>query len=117
MVTKCGYELYRERAYDAVLLVAALRGAHHLTELAGADLLMSIHPAYQDVLVTQDYPREARITCAVPPTVIDRLRLIPDFVRAYEPDGMTPSEFASYGLTQRTLGQFIESWKQLETCR
>jgi transaldolase len=114
-VTKRAYSIYRERQYDAVLLVAALRGAYHLTELAGADLLMSIHPTYQEILVSQDFPREPRIDCPVSDEVIRRLQKMPDFVRAYEPDGMAPAEFMGFGLSQRTLGQFIESWKQLES--
>jgi len=33
-------------------------------------------------------------------------------VRAYEPDGMEPSEFVAFGATQRTLSQFVEAgWK------
>jgi transaldolase len=114
-VTKRAYSIYKERKYDAVLLVAALRGAHHLTELAGADLLMSIHPTYQEVLVSQDFAHELRIDRPIPEDVIRRLEQIPDFPRAYEPDGMTPGEFLGFGLSQRTLGQFIESWKQLES--
>ena len=48
--------------------------------------------------------------------VIERLSQIPDFVRAYEPDGMKPAEFITYGVTQRTLSQFIESgWKLMES--
>ena len=42
--TKRAYRIYQERGYEAVLLVAALRGDYHLTELAGADLVMSIAP-------------------------------------------------------------------------
>jgi transaldolase len=114
-VTKRAYSIYKERQYGAVLLVAALRGAHHLTELAGADLLMSIHPAYQEVLVSQDFAHELRIDHPIPEDVVRRLEQIPDFARAYEPDGMMPSEFLGFGLSQRTLGQFIESWKQLES--
>jgi transaldolase len=114
-VAKRAYAIYRERQYDTVLLVAALRGAYHLTELAGADLLMSIHPTYQAMLATPDHPRETRDQRAVPGEVVQRLRRMPEFVRSYEPDGMAPSEFAAFGLTQRTLGQFIESWKLLET--
>ena len=30
-----------------------------------------------------------------------------DFVKAYEPDGMTIGEFDGYGATRRTLRQFI----------
>lgn len=114
-VTKRAYTLYQERGYDAVLLVAALRGSYHLTELAGADLIMSIAPAFQEVFVNQDFPREARIASSVPADVIDRLRTMPEFVRAYEPDGMAEEEFVAYGATQRTLSQFCEvGWKLLE---
>lgn len=116
-VTKRAYALYKERKYDAVLLVAALRGTYHLTELAGAELLMSIHPSYQEPFVSQDFARDARIDRPVPADVIDRLRRMPDFTRAYEPDGMTPAEFVTYGVSQRTLSQFSESWKQMETYR
>jgi transaldolase len=116
-VSKRAYSIYKDRGYEAVLLVAALRGPYHLTELAGADLVMSIHPAYQGAFVTEDFPRDARIDDPVPDDVVDRLQQIPDFVRAYEPDGMAPSEFITFGTTQRTLSQFTESWKQLESYR
>jgi transaldolase len=117
-VTKRAYAIYKSRGYEAVLLVAALRGAYHLTEIAGADLVMSIHPTYQELFVSQDHPREPRIGCEMAPDTISRLRALPEFVRAFEPDGMAPSEFAAFGLTQRTLSQFIETgWKALEGCR
>jgi transaldolase len=116
--TKRAYALYQERGYEAVLLIAALRGAYHLTELAGADLLMSIAPAFQKVFVTQDFPREERIAKPVPADTIERLSAMPEFVRAYEPDGMTPAEFMSFGATQRTLSQFCEvGWKLMESYR
>jgi len=113
--TKRAYEIYKQKNYEAVLLVAALRGPYHLTELAGAELVMSIAPAPQAWFVEKDYPREPRIGNPVPKDVIDRLRTMPEFVRAYEPDGMQPEEFVSYGVTQRTIAQFIEAgWKLLE---
>jgi transaldolase len=115
-VTKRAYALYQERNYEAVLLVAALRGSYHLTELTGAELIMSIAPPYQELFVKEDFPREPRIHQAVPPDVIERLKTLPEFVRAYEPDGMPPEEFIAYGVTQRTLSQFQEAgWRLLET--
>ena len=75
------------------MLVAALRGEYHFTELTGADLLMSIHPSWQGPFVTRDLPREIRIDRPVPEDAIARLRTMPEFVRAYEPDGMTPDDF------------------------
>lgn len=117
-VTKRAYQLYKERDYEAVLLVAALRGNYHLTELAGADLLMSIHPSYQEAFVSSNFPREERIGNPVPEDVIKRLATMREFQRSYEPDGMAPSEFVTFGATQRTLSQFCEmGWKLLETYR
>jgi transaldolase len=117
-VTKRAYSLYKERGYEAVLLIAALRGDYHLTEIAGADLLMSIAPAFQEIFVKNDFPREERIDKPVPADAIERLSRMPEFVRAYEPDGMTPAEFVSFGATQRTLSQFCEvGWKLIESYR
>jgi transaldolase len=76
---------------------------------------MSIAPAAQLWFVNEDYPREERINDEIPPDVIQRLCAMPEFVKAYEPDGMVPSDFISYGPTQRTLSQFVEAgWKLLE---
>ncbi len=114
-VTKRAYGIYRDRGYEAVLLVAALRGEYHLTELAGAHLLVSIAPAAQEWFITKDHPREERIERPIAADVLKRLSTMPEFVKAYEPDGMVPRDFISYGVTQRTLSQFIESgWKLLE---
>jgi len=117
-VTKRAYQIYRKCGYEAVLLVAALRGDYHLTELAGADLLMSIAPAAQEWFVTRDHAREERIEKAIPSGAIERLSTMPEFVKAYEPDGMSPRDFISYGVSQRTLCQFVEAgWKLLENTR
>jgi transaldolase len=114
-VTKRAYSIYKERGYEAVLIVAALRGTHHMTELAGAEVIMSLFPSVQEMILSGDLPQEERIDVPVAPDVIERLSQIPDFVRAYEPEGMKPSEFMTYGVTQRTLSQFIESgWKPME---
>ncbi len=117
-VTKRAYAIYRQRGYEAVLIIAALRGTHHMTELAGAEVIMSIFPTIQEMLLTPDLPQQERIDVDIPADVIERLSQIPDFVRAYEPDGMKPTEFVTYGVTQRTLSQFIESgWKLMENFR
>jgi len=117
-VTKRAYSIYKQRGYETVLLVAALRGTHHMTELAGAEVIMSIFPSIQEMLLAPELPREERIDRAIPADVIERLSQVPDFVRAYEPDGMKPADFITYGVTQRTLSQFIESgWKLMENFR
>jgi transaldolase len=117
-VAKRAYRIYKARGYQAVLLIAALRGDYHLTELAGADLLVSIAPAFQESFVTKDLPREERIDNPIPADVIERLCQMPEFMCAYEPDGMSPAEFVGFGATQRTLSQFVEAgWKLMENYR
>jgi transaldolase len=114
-VTKRAYKIYRERDYEAVLMIAALRGSYHLTELSGAELIMSIAPAPQEWFVSEDYPREERIDKEIALDVVERLSMMPEFVKAYEPDGMAPEDFISYGATQRTLCQYVEAgWKLME---
>ena len=50
----------------------------------------------------------------VDPRIIDDLsRHFPDFVRALEPDGLTPDEFDSFGPSARTLRAFIASYHEL----
>lgn len=113
--TKRAYKIYNAQEYEAVLLIAALRGTYHMTELAGAELVMSIHPRYQALLLEPGVPRERRIDRPIEREAIERLCTVPEFVRSYEPDGMQPSDFIAYGATQRTLSQFNEvGWALLE---
>lgn len=117
-IVKRAYSIYRQRNYQPQLIVAALRGVHHFTELAGADLIMSIHPKYQEPLLDASIPHEERIDKEIAVSVIERLSSLPEFVKAFEPDGLEPREFLSFGVTQRTLTQFYEiGWKQLEGFR
>ena len=116
-ITKRAYSIYKQKHYELTLLVAALRGSYHMVEMAGAELIMSIHPKCQAMLLEPGVPRDPqRIDVPVAPEVIKRLETIPEFVRAYEPDGMEPEEFIAYGVVQRTLSQFsVGGWSLLET--
>jgi len=114
-VSKRAWSIYTQRRYEAALIIAALRGTYHMTELAGAEVIMSIAPPYQEMLLSDKLAREERIKEPIPGDVIERLCALPEFVRAYEPDGMPPEDFIAYGVTQRTLSQFYEAgWKLLE---
>lgn len=114
-ISKRAHSIFQAEGYEAVLLVAALRGTYHMTELAGGELIMSIHPRYQEQLLAPGVPREERIEKPVDPQAIAHLERMSEFVRAYEPDGMAPEEFIAYGATQRTLSQFYEiGWAMLE---
>jgi transaldolase len=114
-VSKRAYSIYKQHGYEAMIIVAALRGTYHMTELTGAEIIMSIAPPYQELLLSEELPYEERIDAEIAGGVIERLSTLPEFVRAYEPDGMKPEEFIAYGVTQKTLAQFYEGgWKLLE---
>jgi transaldolase len=115
-VTKRAYKIYQQERYEATLLVAALRGVYHMSELVGADIVMSIAPKYQNLLLSEDVPRAERIEKEIPKQAIDKLMELPEFVKSYEPSGMKPQDFITYGATQKTLSQFYEvGWSSLES--
>ena len=114
-IIKRGAQIFKEKGYEAVLMPAGMRGAYHATEIAGADLTMSIHPKIQKMLAELSGPFEERIDVPVDKDVLDRLSKIPEFVKAYEPDVMKPDEFMSYGVVQKTLAQFLATgWQAVQ---
>ena len=114
-VVKHAYQLYQQNGFDAVLLIAAMRGNHHVTGLAGGKLVMSIHPTYQKSLQAGPVVFERLISEQIPTAVQDKLNRLPEFARAYEPQGLSDKEMITFGPTQRTLAQFTEAgWKLLE---
>ena len=117
-VFKRAYSIFKQRDYEAMLIVAALRGTYHMTELAGAEVIMSIAVPYQEMLLSDELACEQRIDQPIPADVIKRLSALPEFIRAYEPDGMNPEDFITYGVSQKTLAQFYEGgWKLFENFR
>lgn len=110
---KRAYGIFQERGYHTYLMPAGCRGANQVIELAGAKMIFSIAPKIVKQLPS-DTPCCERIQIPVAEDVIDRLMTMPEFRRAYEPDGMTESEFITFGATNRTIDQFInDGWNPL----
>jgi transaldolase len=109
-VIKRAYGIIKNNSYRSQLIPAGMRGAYHTIDLAGMDMTMSISANIQDALAKEEPPFKENTGMSVSGDVIERLCRIPEFARAYDPDGMKPSEFLSYGLSQRTLSQFSEAW-------
>ena len=110
---KRAYGIFQERGYTTYLMPAGCRGANQIVELAGARMIMSIAPKITK-LIASDTPQEERINVPVAVDVIDRLMTMPEFRRAYEPDGMSREEFITFGATNRTTDQFInDGWNPL----
>jgi transaldolase len=106
---KRAYRIFEREGYQAKLMPAGMRGAYHTTALAGADMSLSVSPGIQQMLAKEPQPWKEHILEEVDKGVVDRLMTLSEFVRAYEPDGMRPEEFITYGASQKTLSQFDEA--------
>ena len=78
-------------------------------------MTLSVHPKIQALLARLEGPFEERIDVPIDERVLERLLKIREFRRAYEPDGLRPDEFITYGVVQKTLAQFVEAgWSAIE---
>jgi transaldolase len=110
---KRAYGIYDDRTYRARLLAAAYRNHLHWTQLIGGDIVLTIPYAWQKLFNASEIDVVPRFEEPVPAEALEELAKLPEFVRAYEPDGMTEGEFDGYGATRRTLRGFIASYQDL----
>jgi transaldolase len=112
---KRAYAIFRERGYRSRLLAAAYRHRLHWTELVGGDVSMTMPYPWQVRFNASGIVPEPRMDVPVDGALIDDLlERIPDFGRAYEPEGLAPSEFESFGASARTLRTFVASYHDLQ---
>ena len=114
---KRAYGIFREKQYDCVLMPAGCRGGYHIAELAGGNYVMSIAPAIaKSLLDNEDFTEKAENP--VDPAILERLSDMPEFLKAYEPDGMKINEFITFGSCNRTLDQFVLlGWNALKATK
>jgi transaldolase len=114
-VFKRAYGIFRERGYRSRMLVAAYRHRLHWTELVGGDLSMTIPYPWQVRFNKSGIAPEPRMGVPVDPALVaDLYERVPDFRRAYDPEGMAPAEFEGYGAAARTLRTFVKSYHDLQ---
>jgi transaldolase len=113
-VFKRAYGIFRERGLRARLLGAAIRHHYHWSELIGGDVVITLPSVWQKRFNASDVEVRPRMDEPVDPAIVSELaRHFPDFVRAYEPDGLTVDEFDAFPPTVRTLRAFISSYHEL----
>lgn len=113
-VVKKAYEEFRARGLRARLLVAAYRNALQWTEFVGGDLVLSPPFAWQERFQASGIDPEPRMDVPVEPRILEALSTMPEFLKAYDVDGMTPAEFGDFGATRRTLRQFLTADEELD---
>lgn len=113
-VFKKAYKIYKEKNYSARLLAAAYRNHLHWSEFIGGDVSLTIPHKWIKRFVQSDITVEPRMDDPVDPKLLSQLeKHFVDFRRAYEPDGMKPEEFDSFGATRRTLMQFLKGYDDM----
>lgn len=116
-IFKNAYRLFRQRAYPSKLLICSLRlgpvleGAmhcRHLEETAGGQVIFTLPPPFLTEMFTEipDLEFEPRIREDIPEEVMAKLRRVPYFTRAFEPDGMSVEEFDQIPALLSTMKQF-----------
>jgi transaldolase len=113
-VFKRAASIFAERGYRARLLAAAYRHHRHWSELIGGDVSMTIPANWQRLFNASDVEVRDRWHDPVPAAYVEELTAkVPEFVKAYEPDGLTVTQFDTYGATMRTLRAFVSSYWEL----
>jgi transaldolase len=113
-IFKRAYGIFRERGYRARPLAAAIRHHLHWSEFIGGECVITLPSVWQKRFNASDVTVRPRMDEPVDPAIVDELaRHFPDFVRAYEPNGLTVDEFDSFAPSVRTLRQFVASYHDL----
>ena len=113
-VFKKSYKIIKERNYRIKLMSAAYRNHFHWSEFIGGDVILTIPYKWQKRFNSSNITVEERIENPVSEEIIMELTgKIPEFVKAYEEEGLSPEEFDSYGALLRTMRSFTEGYDNL----
>jgi transaldolase len=113
-VFKRAAAIYRERGWRTRPLAAAYRHVLHWTELIGGDVSLTMPYQWQRRFNASAVEIRPRFDEPVPEAFVAELvERVPDFRRAFDPDGLAVEEFETYGATVRTLRTFIASYWDL----
>jgi transaldolase len=112
-VFKRAYGEWQHRGFRARLLGAAIRHHLHWSELIGGDVVITMPSSWQKRFNASTVEVRERIGDPIDDAYLADLRTLPDFVRAFEPDGLAEDDFDSWGPTVKTLRAFIGSYHDL----
>ena len=112
-VFKRAYAEWQSRGLRARLLGAAIRHHLHWSELIGGDVVITMPSSWQKRFNASSVEVRSRIGEPVDAAHLAELRTLPDFVRAFEPDGLGVNEFDTWGPSVKTLRGFIGSYHEL----
>lgn len=113
-VFKKAAALFQARKFRSTLLAAAYRNVQHWSEIIGPSVLQSIPYAKWREYHAGNVGAERTLERPVPAAIVRELSArFPDFNLAYDEQGLTIDEFASYEPTRHTLLQFNNGYAGL----
>ena len=113
-VMKNAYRIYKERGFRTTLLTAAYRNYHHYVDFLGGDIIFTITSDWQRKFANCDWiEMKNNMDTPVDEFYLNCLKQIPEFIQAYEPDGLKPEEFQHYGAFLATMKQFLGGYDSL----
>ncbi len=113
-VFKHAHQLFKSRGLPGTLLAAAYRHEAHWSQLIGRDVLQTVPYNWWTKFNAGATVPALTLEQPVDAAVIAELRAkFPDFVRAYDENGMKPAEFIRFGATVHTLHQFLGGYGDL----
>lgn len=112
-VVKHAYEIYKKRNYRTTLLVAAYRNPYHWNQFIGGKIVLTIPYEWQVKYNNSSYDIHETIHNKVNNEILKKLLLIPEFLKAYNEDGLAINEFEHYGAFIDTMNQFLSGYDDL----
>ncbi len=113
-VFKHAYAEFKRRGLRARLLSAAYRNLLQWSEFVGGDVVLSPPFGWQQKIQASGADAEPRMDLPVAPEILDALKTMPEFLKAYDYDGLANDEFDGYGATRKTLRQFLGADEELD---
>lgn len=112
-VVKNAYKIYKERGYRTKLLVAAYRNPYHWHEFIGGDIILTIPYEWQLKYNNSNYTVEETMSHQVDSDKLEKLKKLPEFIKAFDEDGLRPEEFEHYGAFIATMQGFLKGYDEL----
>jgi len=113
-VFKHAHRIFKGSGRPGTLLAAAYRHENHWSQIIGCEVLQTV--PYTWWTKFNQSATEPRLTLGeeVDGAILAELRAkFPDFIKAYDTDGMQPADFIRYGPTIHTLNQFLGGYADL----
>jgi transaldolase len=113
-VFKEAHRIFKQRGLPGTLLAAAYRHENHWSQIIGREVLQTVPYSWWTKFNTGSTAPALTLEQPVDSAIVAELRAkFPDFIRAYDEQGMKPAEFIRFGPTVHTLNQFLGGYADL----